>query len=296
MSQREGTLSGGAIADVEIIESVRVNDMDAVESAFHKILKHQLSPYKGQREWFNIEVELVLPMLRCVGNAQEQPQVRETEIPAPGSMGSGRGNWHEEGWQMHCRGETQAQIAKRFGVSEGAVVAMKKKMRDQDRGDEEANRRQRPVTGTGRQQRKSTSNATTPAQDTTPPAVQTHPRSVALSALQAFEAAAQSDFHKVRRSSTTDIYRRRWQAFAEWCDSNGHPWLPANPEHIAGWLEANWPRFAAQSLTRDLRAIKLVHKTHGQPDPVSRDSHPRKCLDRLKQKEAASGGSDQSPS
>ena len=138
--------------------------------------------------------------------------------------------------------------------------------------------------------------ASTPAQDTTPPAVQTHPRSVALSASQAFEAAAQSDFHKVRRHSTTNIYRRRWLAFAKWCKSNEHDWLPAEPEHIAGWLEANWPRFAAQSLTHDLTAIKLVHKAHGHPDPVSRNSHPRKCWDRLKQKEAASGGSDQSPS
>ena len=280
VSQREGTLSGSAIADIKIIKSVQVNDMDAVESAFHKILKHHLAPYKGQNEWFNIELELVLPMLRCVGNPQERPQVQEAEIPAPSSMASGRGNWHEDGWRMHCRGETQAQIAKKFGVSEGAVVAMKKKMRDQGRGDEEANRRQRPVTGTGRKQRTTTSDVS--------------------NASQAFEAAAQSDFHNVRNSSTTIIYKRRWLAFAKWCESNERsnkrPWLPANPEHIVGWLEANWPRFAAQSLTHDLTAIKLVHKAHGYPDPVSSGSLPRKCWDRLKQKEAASGDSDQSPS
>ena len=270
--QREVTLSGGAIADIQIIESVWVNDMDAVERAFHEILKDKPYPLKGRREWFHISVDRVLPMLRCVGNAQEQPQVHETGIPAPSSRGSERGNWHEDGWQMHCRGATQAQIAKKFGVSEGAVVSMKKKMRDQGRSDRRSHSTTATVTGTGRQQRTTTSNATT--------------------ALQAFEAAAQSDFHKVRHPSTTTLYKRRWLAFAEWCESNGHPWLPANPEHIAVWLEANWPRFAAQSLTADLRAIKLVHKAHGQPDPVSRGGLPRKCLDRLKQKEAASGSSD----
>ena len=138
--------------------------------------------------------------------------------------------------------------------------------------------------------------ASTPAQDAATPAVQAHPRSVASTALQAFEAAAQSDFHNVLHPSTTTQYERRWLAFAEWCESNGHPWLPANPEHIVGWLEANWPRVAAQSLTYDLTAIKLVHKAHGQPDPVSRGGLPRQCLDRLKQKETASEGGDQFPS
>ena len=151
--QREVTLSGGAIADIKIIESVWVQDMDAVERAFHKILKDKSYPQKGRREWFHISVDRVLPMLRCVGNAQERSQVEEAEIPAPSSMASGRGNWHEDGWQMHCRGETQARIAKKFGVSEGAVFAMKKKMRDQGRSDEEANRRKRPVTATSRKQR-----------------------------------------------------------------------------------------------------------------------------------------------
>ena len=157
--RREGTLKGGTYGrKLEIVESVWVNDMDTVERAFHTILKYRIA--EGHREWFRIEAKYVLPMLRCVGNAQERPQVHEAEIPAPSSMASGRGNWHEDGWRMHCRGETQAQIAKKFGVSEGAVVAMKKKMRALDRGDEEANRRQRPVTGTGRQQRTTTSNAT----------------------------------------------------------------------------------------------------------------------------------------
>ena len=136
--------------------------------------------------------------------------------------------------------------------------------------------------------------APTPVQDAAPLAVEAHPLSVDKSPSQIFEAAARSHFHKARNPSTTTIYKRRWLAFVEWCESNGHPWLPADPEHIASWLEASWPHFAAQTLTHDLAAIRLVHKAHGQRTPVGRDSPPRQCLARLKQKEAASGDSDQS--
>ena len=136
--------------------------------------------------------------------------------------------------------------------------------------------------------------APTPVQDAAPLAIEAHPPSVDKSPLQVFEAAAQSDFHKVRNSSTTDKYKGRWLAFVEWCESNGHPWLPADPEHIASWLEASWPHFAAQTLTHDLAAIRLVHMAQGQRTPVGRDSPPRQCLARLKQKETASGDRDQS--
>lgn len=134
--------------------------------------------------------------------------------------------------------------------------------------------------------------ASTPVQDAAPPAVQPLPRSVASNASQVFEASAKSSLHNVRKPTTTNEYRRRWLAFANWCESNGHPWLPANPEHIAGWLEAEWPRFTASSLTVDLAAIRLVHEAHGKPNPVGRGSLPRQCLASLKEKEAALGNSD----
>ena len=136
--------------------------------------------------------------------------------------------------------------------------------------------------------------APAPVQDAAPLAIEAHPPSVDKSPSQIFEAAARSHFHKARNPSTTTMYKRRWLAFVEWCESNGHPWLPANPEHIAGWLEASWPHFAAQTLTHDLAAIRLVHMAQGQRTPVGRDSLPRQCLARLKQKETASGDSDQS--
>lgn len=138
--------------------------------------------------------------------------------------------------------------------------------------------------------------ASTPVQGAAPPTAQPSLRSVASSASQVFEASAQSSLHNVRHSATTNEYRRRWLAFANWCESNGHPWLPANPEHIAGWLEANWPRLTAGSLTADLAAIRLVHEAHGKPNPVGRGSLARQCLANLKQRESASGNSDQSSS
>ena len=130
--------------------------------------------------------------------------------------------------------------------------------------------------------------ASAPVQAAAPPTVQAHPRSVASSASQVFETSAKSSFHDVRHATTTNEYRRRWLAFAAWCESSGHPWLPADPEHIVGWLEANWPRFTAGSLTADLAVIRLVHVAHGQVNPVGRGSLPRQCLALLKQKEAAS--------
>ena len=71
---REKTLPGSGLAQIEIVESVHVNDMGAVENAFHKILPE--TNRKG--EWFNIETERVLPMLRCLGSIQgQQPRLGE---------------------------------------------------------------------------------------------------------------------------------------------------------------------------------------------------------------------------
>ena len=68
--QREKTLSGSSLAKIQIVESVRVDDMDAVEDAFHTILPQTMR----QGEWFNIETERVLPMLRCLGRPQASDQ------------------------------------------------------------------------------------------------------------------------------------------------------------------------------------------------------------------------------
>ena len=75
---REKTLPGSSMVEIRIVESVRVNDMDAVEHAFHKILPQT----NRVGEWFNIETERVLPMLRCLGR---------TEVPPPRTKVKRRG-------------------------------------------------------------------------------------------------------------------------------------------------------------------------------------------------------------
>ena len=71
--RREKTLPGSSMVEIQIVEAIRVDDMDAVEDAFHTIL-----PQTNRRgEWFNIETERVLPMLRCLG----RPQEREPAAP-----------------------------------------------------------------------------------------------------------------------------------------------------------------------------------------------------------------------
>ena len=132
VAERERTLNGGSPkATIKIVESVYVDDMDAVERAFHEILHYK----RQDGEWFNVEEERVLPMLKCFEKLDSKARPIED---ASGSKVVGRGGWHEDGWRMHCEGATQAEIAKKFGVTEGAVSAMKKKMRGAGRGSEEA--------------------------------------------------------------------------------------------------------------------------------------------------------------
>ena len=64
---REKNLSGSAMAQIDIVECVQVDDMDAVEKAFHAILPRK----NRQGEWFNIETERVLPMLQCLKSKQQ---------------------------------------------------------------------------------------------------------------------------------------------------------------------------------------------------------------------------------
>ncbi len=134
--QRERTLQGGGLGKrIKIVEHVQVDDMSAVEHAFHKILE----PQWVDGEWFNITLDQVRPMLACVGSPSADSNKTSERQRSPKAK-SGRGGWHEEGWKMHCEGATQAAVAKKFGVAQGAVVAMKRKMRNAGRGHEDGNR------------------------------------------------------------------------------------------------------------------------------------------------------------
>ncbi len=137
VEQRERTLNGGKMtATIKIAGSVWVDDMDIVEQAFHKILNHRR---RDRGEWFNIEKDDVLPMLECVAKPAERPARLES---SPTDRVGKPGGWHEAGWDMHCGGKTQAEIAEKFSVTQGAVIAMKRKMRRAGRGNEEKKRLQ----------------------------------------------------------------------------------------------------------------------------------------------------------
>lgn len=131
LAQRERDLQGAGPHDsFKIVESVQVDDMDAVEQAFHAILKRHLVPSeRGKREWFNFTLDEVRPMLRCLEN-----------LGAARPKPNRQGEWHEDGWKMHCDGVTEIAIAQEFRVTRGAVAAMKRKMRSLGRGHEERNR------------------------------------------------------------------------------------------------------------------------------------------------------------
>ena len=132
--QRERTLRGAGLArTINIVKRVQVDDMDAVEHAFHEILK----PHRVRGEWFNINLDQVIPMFEYLSRLHAGPKPVGTQRPNARHV---PGEWHEEGWKMHCEGATEAAIAQKFGVTRGAVAAMKRKMRRIGRGDEEWNR------------------------------------------------------------------------------------------------------------------------------------------------------------
>lgn len=138
---RERTLQGGGLAKtINIIKRVQVDDMDAVERAFHEILR----PHRVGGEWFNINLDQVTPMFNYLGRLRAaEPSEVEHDDDLTRDMVPGA--WHEDGWKMHCGGATQAAIAERFGVTQGAVVAMKQKMRSAGRGYQERDRRSKAV-------------------------------------------------------------------------------------------------------------------------------------------------------
>ena len=144
LDQRERQLQGGALHErIKIVEFVQVDDMDAVEHAFHKILdRHREELGNKRSEWFNITLDEVRPMLKCLGSLGSALLPQQSVAPRLDGLTAGRtpGEWHKDGWMMHCEGATQATIAQKFGVTQGAVVAMKRKMRTAGRGHEERNR------------------------------------------------------------------------------------------------------------------------------------------------------------
>lgn len=151
--QRDNALQGGAPGrPIKIVEYALVDDMHAVEKALHAMLRQALLP--NEREWFNIELDQVTPMLALMRRwcatspTATQPRIQRRSEPSatPTDARNRRGWWHEDGWKMHCEGAAQAAIAKEFDVTGPTVGWMIDKMRKAGRGHEERNR-SRPKRG-----------------------------------------------------------------------------------------------------------------------------------------------------
>ncbi|KAA6181514.1 tyrosine-type recombinase/integrase [Thiohalocapsa marina] len=73
-----------------------------------------------------------------------------------------------------------------------------------------------------------------------------------------------------RAESTQRAYRADWQRFCDWCESRGHPALPASPEIVAAYLaaEADAGRKVA-TLRRRVAAIRLAHRLCGHEPPTN---------------------------
>lgn len=59
---------------------------------------------------------------------------------------------------------------------------------------------------------------------------------------------------------------RMFRAFEAWCDAEGRPALPAEPETLASYVAAISPRLVSTGVEARLAAIRRVHEVMGLPD------------------------------
>ncbi|WP_273144000.1 tyrosine-type recombinase/integrase [Oceanicaulis alexandrii] len=63
-------------------------------------------------------------------------------------------------------------------------------------------------------------------------------------------------------------YRSDLEVFAGWCDRNGRDALPASPETIAAFVDAQIEQVTPSTLKRRVAAIKFAHRYGDHPDPT----------------------------
>lgn len=68
--------------------------------------------------------------------------------------------------------------------------------------------------------------------------------------------------------STRQVYRASWRDFVEWCQSEGVPALPADPEAIATFLRER-AHLALSTLQGRISAIRHYHRDAGVDDPTT---------------------------
>lgn len=64
--------------------------------------------------------------------------------------------------------------------------------------------------------------------------------------------------------STQRAYARDWHAFRQWCRTQGHEALPADPALVAAYLASLMPALGKSGLEARLAAIAHYHRRHGQ--------------------------------
>lgn len=71
-----------------------------------------------------------------------------------------------------------------------------------------------------------------------------------------------------RAASTRRKYERAWDAFAAWCRTHGHDFLPTHPAVVAGYLAAEAARGMSPAWVQlQLSAIGWVHRRAGRQPP-----------------------------
>jgi len=68
-------------------------------------------------------------------------------------------------------------------------------------------------------------------------------------------------------AETVRLYASDWSAFVAWCRSGGHKRLPADPRHVARYLEELAMTLSYGALARKLAAIVDQHRQHGLASP-----------------------------
>jgi integrase/recombinase XerD len=63
-------------------------------------------------------------------------------------------------------------------------------------------------------------------------------------------------------------YRRDLEIFRAWCDARDLPWLPAEPDAVARFIDAEAPRVAVSTLRRRICAIQFAHRISDVASPV----------------------------
>jgi integrase len=64
-------------------------------------------------------------------------------------------------------------------------------------------------------------------------------------------------------------YRNDLVVFKDWCEANGHNWLPAEPQVVAEFVDDEAPSKSIATVKRRICAIQFAHKLSDVPSPIN---------------------------